>query len=972
MPPSARPPSAAGQARGARPPSTEHRNTASRTAHQMESPRKESVQSAHAAAAAGVGAAGLRPPNLKNRAHSAPMVPKSHHEGSDDDDGTASLGEGTEDWEIAGDEFFQRYHFPEAVQPTKLEISSSEVDSSSDTEGPLSPTSLKGRHPLQMDIRAPLSPRSPAPSVSVGCFWGPKLRSGISDSSSMQDINIAVLGARGSGKSTFIRHALNLPAAAPGAVCTRKMTIDGGLYVVRFLEMSINDVQVRDQNCVKWPDSLEHLPTPRIDGAVTIYDVTSEQSLARVPEILGLLSRSGLPFVLVGCKCDHHPAHRKVDPAVVEKKAKTFLGEVNTFQTSEASPDAYRGCLSVITRAVISSKRPRSQASMARRRANSSAVRSSTARDPWDRKHERANSEFSARLRPNSAEGKGHRYKASETNKTFFNFEEESPTYESDESDGQADNGDALACNLPSDENGYTFDQLVDRLLAQPTDKKDTKFGHMFLALYRKFATPGQLLEAILKRFEALKRRSPPVLRIVAQLRYLTIMQQWTSYYPGDFAYPSTRRTLRRFATALAGNREFAVAAAEILHDYEAIMDDDDTDWACSDRLRAQTEQIPTFHTVLDEDSDDDDFTKALGHMSMSSEQRLSIARSSMTGHSRSTQGTTGTTSSTQTFLHQVELNERLARHLVPNPIKPLTKLQWRQFMEETEEAIAKELTRIDWIMFSSIRPRDLIRHVSMSPEEKKRFKSLENVTRMTDHFNHVHFLVQHYILMRDKHRHRALMLEKWMKVARELRKLNNYNSLGAVLAGINSTAVHRLAATRELVPQQANLDFMKLEILMGQSQSYKCYRLAWDNSARERLPYLPLHRRDLVTASEGNATFVTDKTRQPEVFGAHPGTSVSLGAAGNRNSREAPPGGVTGKERINWKKFELMGDVIVRVQRAQGTPYPTWRQNDDIKNLILDIKIMKDEEELYDRSLSLEAAGAGEKKKFASWWRER
>lgn len=581
---------------------------------------------------------------------------------------------------------------------------------------------------------------------------------------------------------------------------------------------------------------------------------------------------------------------------------------------------------------------------MARRRANSSAVRSSTARDPWDRKHERANSEFSARLRPSSAEVKGHRYKSSEANKTFFNFEEESPTYESNDSDAQTSDADLLACEVPSDENGYTFDQLVDRLLAQPMDKRDSKFVPMFLALYRKFATPGQLLEAILKRFEALKRRSPPVLRIIAQLRYLAILQQWTSYYPGDFAYPSTRRTLRKFATALAGNREFAVAAAEILHDYEAVIEDDDTEWACTDRLRAQNEQIPTFHTVLDEDSDDDAFNKALGHMSMSSE-RLSIARSSMTGYSRSTQGTSGTSSSTQTLLHQVEQNERLARHLVPNPIKPLTKLQWRQFMEEPEEAIAKELTRIDWIMFSSIRPRDLVRHVSMSAEEKKKFKSLENVTRMTDHFNHVHFLVQHYILMRDKHRHRALMLEKWMKVARELRKLNNYNSLGAVLAGINSTAVHRLAATRELVPQQANLDFMKLEILMGQSQSYKCYRLAWENSARERLPYLPLHRRDLVTASEGNATFVTDKKKQPEVFSPHPGTSVSLGAAGNRNSREAPPGGVTGKERINWKKFELMGDVIVRVQRAQGTPYPTWRQNDDIKNLILDIKIMKDEE---------------------------
>lgn len=431
------------------------------------------------------------------------------------------------------------------------------------------------------------------------------------------------------------------------------------------------------------------------------------------------------------------------------------------------------------------------------------------------------------------------------------------------------------------------------------------------------------------------------MLRIIAQLRYLAILQQWVSRYPGDFAYPTTRRTLRKFAMALSSNREFSVAAKEILLDYEAITEDDDTEWACSDRMRAQNEQIPTFHTVLDEDSESDEFTKALGNMSMPSDS-MSIARSNTTGNSRST---TGTTSSTQTLLHQVEQNERIAKNLVPNPIKPLTKIQWRQLMEEPEEAIARELTRIDWIMFSSIRPRDLVRHVSMNDEQKKRFKSLENVTRMTDHFNHVAYLVGNYILLRDKHRHRALMLEKWMKVAREVRKLNNYNTLGAVLAGVRSTAVHRLAATKELVPQNTNKDFMKLEILMGPQKSHFAYRLAWDNSSGERLPYIPLHRRDLVTAADGNSTFISDKAKQLEVLSPHPGTSVFHGAAGNRNSREAPPSGITGKERINWKKFEIMGEVIVGVQRAQGTPYAIWRQNDAIKNLILDIKINTDEE---------------------------
>lgn len=581
---------------------------------------------------------------------------------------------------------------------------------------------------------------------------------------------------------------------------------------------------------------------------------------------------------------------------------------------------------------------------MARRRANSSAVKSITQKDMWNRKHERASSEISVRFRPGSAEVKGHRYKPSDANKTFFNAEE-SPGYDSQESDDQdSDVAPSIMSVKPSDENGYTFDQLVDRLLAQPMSKNDTKFVSIFLALYRRFATPGQLLEAILKRFEAAdKDKALPMIRIIAQLRYLAVLQQWVAYYPGDFAYPTTRRLIRKFASALASNRVFSVAATEIIRDLEMVAEDDDTDWACSDRQRAQNDQIPTFHNnVLDEDSDSDDFSRAIGHMSMSSD-RMSIARSSvLTG---GTHSTNGSLSSSQALLTQVEKNEKLARLLEPNPVKPLTKIQWHQLVSETDDAIARELTRIDWIMFSSVRPRDLVRHVSLNAEEKKRCKNLENVTRMTEHFNHVAYLVTNYILMRDKPKHRALMLEKWMKVARQLRKLNNYNSLGAVLAGIKGTAVHRLIATRDLVPQNVTHDFLKLDILMSPQKSHFSYRLAWENSSGERIPYIPLHRRDLVSAAEGNSTFVGDKKKTDSALAPHPGVSVFEGAAGKRDSREPLPSGVTGKERINWRKFEIMGEVIVGMQRAQGTPYPNWQKCEEVRNLLLDVKINKDDD---------------------------
>ncbi|KAF2470591.1 ras GEF [Lindgomyces ingoldianus] len=926
------------------------RNEKAKSSQSMQSPRRESAQNS-------AGATHQRP-GLKSRAYSAPMIPKNHVDGTENDH---------DDEEIAGDPFFQRYNFPQAGAQSKEagEASSSSVDGSSDTEGPLSPTHIKNRQAGATDSLP--SPQSPAPSVA----------SGNSDlASAMQDINIAVLGARGTGKSSFIRRALNLPDAPPSAIFTRKMTIDGGYYIVRFLELCFSEVHIGGRNSINWPDTIDNLARPRIDGVITIYDVTSHESLAQVPEMLNAISRSSLPFVLVACKCDTHRDHRQVDPQVVEQKAKSFLGDVITFQTSEASPEAHKRCLSVLTRAVIAAKRPRSQAS-SRRRANSSAVRHVTPREPFAaRKHERASSEFSmSRYRPRSSEAKGHRYKSSETPGHTFLDLDESPGYDSYDSDAQPSDGEqSTVSEQPSNEKGYSFDQLVDRLLAQPMSKNDSKFVAIFLSLYRRFSTPGQLLEAILKRFEALKKdKNPHVIRIISQLRYLAVLQQWVSCYPGDFAYRTTHRTIRKFAQELATNKEFSVAAKEILHDLEMVQEDDDTDWACNDRQRYQTEPVPTFHNVLDEDSEDDEFTRAIGHLSVSSADRLSIARSMntvTTNTSRNTQSTTGSGSSSQTLLHQVEMNQKLAKQLEPNPIKPLSKIQWHQLMNESDEAIARELTRVDWIMFSSIRPRDLVRHVSMNAEEKKRCKSLENVNRMIDHFNHVAYLVTNYILLRDKPKHRALMLEKWMQVARAVRKLNNYNALGAVLAGIKGTAVHRLIATRDLVPQTTARDFMKLEILMGTQKSYFAYRLAWDNSSLHRIPYIPLHRRDLVSASEGNSTFVGDKKPAP-AFSPHPGISVFQGAPGNRDSREAPPGGVVGKERINWRKFEIMGEVIVGVQRAQGTPYPTLPKNDSIRNLLLDVQIVKDDDDLYDRSVQLEAAGAGERPRF-NWFRQR
>lgn len=102
----------------------------------------------------------------------------------------------------------------------------------------------------------------------------------------------------------------------------------------------------------------------------------------------------------------------------------------------------------------------------------------------------------------------------------------------------------------------------------------------------------------------------------------------------------------------------------------------------------------------------------------------------------------------------------------------------------------------------------------------------------------------------------------------------------------------------------------MRLVILMGTQKSHFAYRLAWDNSFSERIPFLPLHRRDLVSAEEGNRTFIGEN-----------------------------------RTRINWKKFEVMGEVVLGIQRSQKTPYPHLHRYDEVARLILDTKLSGDDE---------------------------
>lgn len=156
--------------------------------------------------------------------------------------------------------------------------------------------------------------------------------------------------------------------------------------------------------------------------------------------------------------------------------------------------------------------------------------------------------------------------------------------------DGQPGNVAGVVRPKPSSESsssaetGMSFDELVDRLVALPLSKQDAKFGSVFLCLYRKFAAPATLLNALISRFEKNETsNSDQLARMADQLRLLNVIASWASEYPGDFAYAKTRKRIVDFVSTLERSHFYMFAAKEIGSYLENNAEDDDVGWSFRD-----------------------------------------------------------------------------------------------------------------------------------------------------------------------------------------------------------------------------------------------------------------------------------------------------------------------------------------------------------------------------------------------------
>ncbi|KAL8839768.1 MAG: hypothetical protein Q9170_001579 [Blastenia crenularia] len=730
----------------------------------------------------------------------------------------------------------------------------------------------------------------------------------------MRQVVLAVVGTPHAGKSTFIQHALDLREPPSSKISTKKVSLEGAVSVLQVHELNTHDMEIKCDGTPHWPQDSPICAANYFDGAIVIYSVKDIASTVQIPAVLrtpvSCISPKR-PRAWSDIKDLESPSGPKTLEAKKRHQRAVFQFPMKTAEVNRdrwLEEERYAGEVpDDLSDESIYSKTD-STGFTDDNEGRQLPLRIAT--EGLHLKSRDLDSSTSTSLDTLDTQALSTVPDAIDRSDTLW----QSPSHDKQRV-AQSD----ITPPVGNETAGVAFDELVNRLLSQATSKIYVKFAAMFLCLYRRFRAPSVLLDAIILRFENVGlETSHQTTRITSRLRHLSILAQWITDYPGDFAHSLTRLKLANFISELTGQRPFAIAIQEVSHRLNEVCENADTVWACSDANEDEPSITERFGSKPSSRNPflDAQISIVEGMGEVKSGDKASHATKRDSARSFVSSGmdkpSSHRTMTSQRLPNSLEIAQTQARLLTSASSTNLCKFHWHLFMDLSDEDIAQELTRIDWALLSSIRPRDLVRHVSLSEKEKEECTSLRYLSRMIYQFNHVAFWIANLILLREKPKHRAKALQNLLAegITQKLRQLNNYNSLGAVVAGINGTAVHRLTQTWELIQHHVQKQFMRLEILMGTQKSHFAYRLAWSNTRMERIPFLPLHCRDLASAEEGNPTYLDEQCNL-----------------------------------INWKKFEVIGDVIFSIQRSQALPYQFPPRKDEAHRLILDSRFSKDDD---------------------------
>uniref|UniRef100_A0A1I7ZB16 PDZ domain-containing protein n=1 Tax=Steinernema glaseri TaxID=37863 RepID=A0A1I7ZB16_9BILA len=199
--------------------------------------------------------------------------------------------------------------------------------------------------------------------------------------------------------------------------------------------------------------------------------------------------------------------------------------------------------------------------------------------------------------------------------------------------------------------------------------------------------------------------------------------------------------------------------------------------------------------------------------------------------------------------------NNNRSEPLVPDELAPeILKEAHIQLHHLNAHVVAAQLTLQDFAVFSSIEPTEYVDNL-FKLESKYGWPKL---TEFEELFNkEMWWVVTEICSERTMHK-RAKLIKKFIKIARHCRDFRNFNSMFAIISGLENRAVCRLTNTWERVSGKYRKMFDDVKQLMDPTRNMSKYRqhLALVSQDPPVIPIYPFLCKDLFFSHNGNQTW--------------------------------------------------------------------------------------------------------------------
>ncbi|KAI5479345.1 cell division control protein Cdc25 [Pseudohyphozyma bogoriensis] len=200
-----------------------------------------------------------------------------------------------------------------------------------------------------------------------------------------------------------------------------------------------------------------------------------------------------------------------------------------------------------------------------------------------------------------------------------------------------------------------------------------------------------------------------------------------------------------------------------------------------------------------------------------------------------------------------------LAPGATPPSIVPRNRLGKLKFTDIDPLELARQLTIKDGALFGKITPQECL-----GKAWPKQFgNEAPNISTMIDMSNSVTRWVTETILSQDDMKKRATVIKHFISVADRCLYLNNFSTLIHIIAGLNSTPIHRLRRTWETVSQKSMSVLAGLNNIMRPDKNYKVYREALRAVTPPCVPFLGVYLTDWTFIGDGNPDMLREKPHQ-------------------------------------------------------------------------------------------------------------